>query len=426
MFRSSALVTLLSLGASALGFMVQLLLAKRYGISVDVDAYLFALSVPTFIAGVVSALLSYELVPRLIAVEKDENYQKRYMSSLLIGVISLSLLLGVVGGTIGMQQSQVLPISSPIRVYEDLPHLIFLAWAIGTSQIIQGCLTAMLNAHRRYMAGAILALFPYLGMILLLLFLDRSAGISALPLGMLVGTIAATLGGLFLLRHHLFPLPLRGLLWSEMRELACSSPLTAVAMTCFSSYAVVDAYWAPHAGHGALATLGYAQRLIIALGNLAVAGPSAVLVPRFAELVREKDFPGFRRFLLRTLMVVGGISAGVALAMTVFANELVELLFAKGSFGSVEVMAVAQTLRHMAPGMVGMLLSVIILRALFCLDGAAKVAAILGLLWTVAYFGMSGFLNYQGAPGLALGYSIVWIFFFLIIAFVIFRKVPNC
>jgi len=425
MFRSSVFVTVIALCASVLGFVVQLMLAHRYGINVDVDAYLYALSLPTFIAGMVSTMMSYELVPRLVACETNHAYQKRYITTLVIGISSLSLLVGILGSVFGTLQSEILPSDSPIRSYENLSHLITLGWATSAMQIIQGCTTAILNAHRRYLEGALLALLPYFGMILLLLILGGVVGIIALPLGMLTGTIAATLIGFFLIRSQLFPLQLKYLLWSELRQLAYSSPYTAVAMTCFSSYVVIDAYWAPQAGQGALATLGYAQRLVIGFGNLAVAGPSVVLVPRFAELLREKDAAGFRGGLLHALMIVGGVASSVAIAMGLFAKELVELLFARGSFGIEEVSAVAQTLRYMLPGMVAMLMSVITLRATFCIDGAAKTAGIFGVGWTIAYFIFSMATYKHGAPGLASGYSVVWLLYFCILVFESFRRINK-
>ena len=70
--------------------------------------------------------------------------------------------------------------------------------------------------------------------------------------------------------------------------------------------------------------------------------------------------------------------------------------------------------------------SVIALRALFCLGGAAKASATLGLLWTFVYFCASGLLHNQGAPGLALSYSMVWFFFLLAIVYIVFRRIPNC
>lgn len=426
MFRLSVFVTLVTLGGSALGFVVQLLLAQRFGVGVEVDAYLFALSVPTFIAGMLSAMLSYAVVPRLVACEEDTEYHRRYMGSLLLGVTAMSLLLAAsVGGLLGALQGNVLPPDSPIRQYRDLPLLILLAWLIGACQIVQGCLAAMLNSVRSYLASAALGLLPYVGMVALLLAFDTSIGIAAVPAGMLAGTAGAVAGGVFLLRSHLFPLPWKRLLWPELRQLAYSSPYTAVAMSCFSSYAVVDAYWAPHAGQGALASLGYAQRLVIALGSFVVAGPSAVLVPRFADFVREHDYHGFLQFLLRALIVVGAIAAGVAILLAVFAERIIELLFSYGAFGHEEVAIVASTMRHMTPGMVAMLISVISMRAIFCLRGATKIAAIMGVIWVILYFIASFYFHVDGAVGLATGYSIVWFLFALSIGWVIFNVVKK-
>lgn len=421
MFRSSVLVTLLALTASALGFLVQLMLARRYGIGVDVDAYLFALSVPTFIAGLVSAMLSYELMPRLIAFETDDIFQRQYFTSVLIGVTGVAMLIGVGGGIATTLQSQVLPADSSIRAYKDLRHLILLSWGIGAFQIVQGCLTAILNARRRYLAGAILALLPYLGMILLLSLLDSTVGITVLPLGLLAGTLVANLVGILLMWHRLLLPPFEHQSWKEMLRLACNSPYTAIAMTCFSSYALVDAYWAPQAGEGVLATLGYAQRLLIAFGNLAVAGPSAVLVPHMAELIQKNKIFEFRRFFIRTLLGISVIGISIAIIISMYAHEIVRLLFARGMFGDEEVNSVAATLQFLAPGMGAMLLSVITLRALFCLDGTKNAAALLGLGWTLVYF-IASMLTYKfGALGLAAGYSVAWLLYFSILVFLIFK-----
>lgn len=421
MFRSSSLVTLIALSGSALGFVVQLIMARRYGIGVDVDAYLFALSVPMFIAGLVSAMMSYVLVPRLVACEVDPAYQKRYITTLIIGVVSLSLALSILGIVFGLLQGKMLPIDSPIRLYEGLPILISLGWIISASQIIHGCLAAILNANRSYLSGAILALFPYFGMLLLVLFLGEFAGITALPLGMLTGAIVATISGVFLIRRSLFPLQTKDLLWAEMRKIVFVAPYTTVAMICFTSYAVVDAYWAPQAGEGVLATLGYAQRLVIAFGNLAVAGPIAVLVPRFAELVREKELRKFRRLLKANLLLVGGIATATGFLLSVFSEELVKLMFAQGRFDTSEVSGVAKTLQNLIPGMVAMVMSAIVLKAMFCFNNMNKKAAILGLFWVTSYFLASAFFYQGGAPGIALGYSMVWIFYFIAALFMLLR-----
>ena len=210
-----------------------------------------------------------------------------------------------------------------------------------------------------------------------------------------------------------------------MRKLAHSSTATALAMTCFSGYSIVDAYWGPRAGDGTLATLGYAQRLVIAFGNLAVAGPSAVLVPLFAEYIRDKNYHGFMKLMYRAFLVVGAVAISVAFFIDIFAVDIVQLLFGYGAFGSDQVSNVASTVINMTPGMVAMLLSVIGMRVLFCFDSAHKIAAILGLSWTIGYFFASSLASRHGAPGIALAYTTVWVVFFFAISIVIYKKIRN-
>lgn len=422
MVRNSLFITLLSLCGSILGFLVQLIIAQYFGLSSKVDAYFFSLSVPTFIAGMASAMMSFAVIPRLVNCEKDATYHRRYIASFLIGVTPIAfILMGILANTLGKWQIYSLPPESPIREYGNLQLLIFLAYLIGGFQIVQACLTTILNSVKFYILASIISFLSYFGIIISLYTFGTSLGILSIPVGMLLGLITSILTQVYVLRLQLFPLPvLSSLLWTELFQLIQDTPFTVLAMSCFSSYAIVDAYWAPHAGVGALATLSYVQRLIIGFGNLAVAGPSVIVVPNMAEFVRDNDYKSFRFFFLRALIFVGGIASSLALVLYFFSDKLIKLLFARGEFGHEEVVIVSATLRHMIPGMVMMLMSVIGFRALFCLRNSERVAAVLGFMWTILYFLLSYLLHTQGAIGIATGYSVVWTILFIILMITIF------
>jgi len=423
MFKSSVFVTVIGLLGSILGFVGQLLLARLFGAGTDVDAYLFTLSLPTFLAGMMGAALSYSFVPSLVLLEDQPEYQRRYLATAFLGISGVAMGLLVFGTLIGWEQIRILPSISPIRQRSDLGGLIMLGWFISACQVIQAFLIAALNASRKHLQAALLGPIPYLGVIFFLLVWGHTGRIAFVSIGLLLGTIASAIAAVYLLRNQLFPMRSDKRAWSDFKELLSSIPFIVVALSCFSAYSVVDAYWAPRSGNGVLATLGYAQRIMIGLGTFAVAGPSAVFVPYFSDFVRENNYKDFRRFFIQALMMVGGIAVFIALFLMVFSNDLVRLLFVRGAFGVQESIMVANTLRHMALGMIEMLMSVIILRALFCMEGVAKIAAGLGLLWTTLYFSTSYFLYPQGAAGLALGYSLAWSVFFIIVLTVIFRRI---
>lgn len=423
MLRSSLIVTFLTICASLLGFVVQLLLAQRYGVGVEVDAYLFSLSLPTFLAGLISAILSFNLLPRIVSIKNDVHIHRNYIGTVLIGVTTFSLVLTIfMGGGMIMLSDHLLPADSPIRQYSELQFLILMSCAVGGTQIVYGCISAMLNSEKKYIFNAIIALIPYVGMLALLLGLDKSSGIKSVAIGMLLGTLMAVFCGIALLRTLIFPLPWKEAIWGELLKLARSSSYTALAMSCFSSYAVIDAFWGPRGGDGVLATLGYAQRLVIAVGNLAVAGPSAVLVPHFAEYLREGNYLGFINLIRRTFLFVGAIALMVALILGLFAVDIVRLLFGYGEFDHEQVMQVASAITNMAPGMVAMLLSVIGLRVLFCFESSHMVAALIGFGWTCGYFVASSLAYDKGATGIAAAYSTVWLLTLCMTAILIYKK----
>jgi putative peptidoglycan lipid II flippase len=161
---------------------------------------------------------------------------------------------------------------------------------------------------------------------------------------------------------------------------------------------------------------------VIAVGNLAVAGPSAVLVPHFAEFLRDRNYPGFMNLMRRAFILVGAIALMVALILGLFDFDIVRLLFGYGEFDHEHVLQVASAITNMAPGMVAMLLSVIGFRVLFCFESSHKETALLGLGWTCGYFVASSLAYDNGAAGIASAYSAVWFLTLCMTAILIYRK----
>jgi putative peptidoglycan lipid II flippase len=425
LFRSSAFITLIALFSNALGFLIQLILARRYGIGLDVDVYLYTLSFPVFISGIVSSVLSYQLIPRLIALETDLIYYRRFILTFFVGLLVFAVFTTISGYIFSFLNHRFITINNPLNSHPKFEILTKLGWLICFFQIFQGGIGSVLNSQRQHVTAAIINLLPYIGMLIIFEFFNIYYGIVALTLGLLIGTIIGALYGVFFIRMNFVSLTRSNLIWKDLFQVISGVPYAIMALSCFSAYLLVDAYWAPYYGSGTLSTLGYAQRIVIAFGNLAVAGPSAVLVPRFAELIRDRDVSGFRLMVKRSILVIGTIATSVALIMALFSESIVDLLFHSGSFGDSDVTEVSKTLLFMLPGMVAMLVSVILYRAMFCIDKSEKIAGFLGAAWTIAYFGISSITYKFGSAGFAAGYSLVWIFQLCILVVVLLKLTSN-
>lgn len=423
MLQSSILVTIITLLGSALGFCVQLLMARSYGAGMEVDAYLFAISAPTFIAGMVASMLSYAVIPKMAQTNENSEAQNRLIVSLLALIFSLAVGLIFLSPILLLMQQKLLPGSSAILKVSNIDNLLLIGWCIAAAQIILAALCVVLTGLKHAIAAASLNLGAYFGMLGSLVFFENDS-INKLALGMLTGTCAAFMVALYLLRARVFS-NWHKFTWSEIHVLVINSPYTIIAMSCFSVYAVVDSYWGPRAGDGVLSSLGYSQRIIIALGNLAVAGPSAVLVPRFAELIAAKNLEGFIHVLKQSLGATFTVCLLLATGLFFGGDYLISLMFKNAAFQDDLSMNVANILKFCLPGMVFMLASSIALRALYCFAGTEKLSAYLGAGWGLLYFSISGAMVPNGGVGLAISYSATWFIYFSLLIYYIFQEVRK-
>lgn len=418
---TTVVVTGFTLAGSALNFVAQATLAYRFGAGAAIDAYSYAISLPIFLAGLAASVISYTAVPMMSQANDDELRARQIGRSLSAWLMVLCTVIVLLAGPAIAFQPMLVPPARDILQYPSIDSMIFLAWVAGAVQLLTALTVAQLNADGRPVIAASLGLTISSGTITALLLFPY-AGITIAMLGLVGGSIAGAITGLLVARSHLLPPAFSIEVKHEMIRLGKSALWAVLALSCFASFFVIDAIWASRLGEGTLAAMGYAHRLVIGIGSLAVAGPSALFIPRLARLVAANDGAGFRRFLFWAASLVGLVGGLCAIGIFLFAHPLVGLLFERGAFDQADTLLVATALRHMAPGVVTMLVSVILLRAVFCLPGLNVASALLGALFTLSYFFFSWLMLDLGIEGLANSYSISWTLFALCNVVLIARR----
>jgi putative peptidoglycan lipid II flippase len=422
-FAVTSIVTAISLVGSFINFVSQAVLAFRFGASSAVDTYTYALSLPIFVSGLIGIIISYTAIPIMSKTRPANELTPQFgqiLSFFMLWLVGAFLVLGTAAVWF---QPHVLPPAASILKSKDLKMLILLAWVVGAGQILLALATAQLNASRRPIMAALLGL-PTSCMTIVALFSIYHLGIAAALGGMAFGAFVSAALGFGLASSSLLPpRQPKGMTSIVLKGHLASALWASIALSCFASYLVVDAIWASRVGEGALASMGYAHRIIIGLGSLVVAGPSALFVPRFAALVETGQGAQFRRLLFAALSFTAAFGGLLAIGMYAFADLIVQLLFERGAFGGSASAVVADVLRHMAPGMLALLFSVITLRALFCLPASERAAAAMGMCFTCSYAMLSYMLLGNGIVGIAMAYSISWISFFaMLFSYVIWRS----
>lgn len=405
MLRTSVVLSLLSLLGSAAGFLSNLAIATTFGANAALDAYLAAASVPTLAAGLFSAMVNYSLVPHLLRLQSNPILLAAFARKLLTYVLAFSIGMAVLGFLIGGSVLALLDAKQAFAGAGQTALIASTAWIAGAAIVMMNCVGCLLSAKEKYYPVAVASIAPSIGVIAATTSLS-SLGVVAIPLGMFVGAVVGLSMLLLHVREVFVTARGHSAAGTEVLTYFAGLPSVLIAMSCFSSYALIDAIWAPRLGAGNLSYLGYAQRILIAVGGITLAGPMARVVPEMSKAVgygRKAVEP-----LLDAVWITLTVATGIGAVLAVTALPAISLVFQRGQFDALATRGVAQLLPIMLVGAVPMLGSVILFKGLFQLQ-LRREAAWIGAAWTLSYFSLGGVLSERlGVQGLAVAYAASW------------------
>ncbi|ETN92841.1 integral membrane protein MviN [Gammaproteobacteria bacterium MOLA455] len=418
MIKSGLLVTLITVLGSLLGFLIQVLIAGKFGVSEEVDLYSFALSVPTFAAGLIGATLSFSLAPLVSERANGVGELNRLICSSIVLSFVFSAVIILTSPLLIDLHKSLLADDAAMMTWSGAHLYLVLSWMSAAIQIGASCFAAILVGLKRPIAAANLNLLPYCGSVLFFTLFDGN-DLRFLIVGLLIGNLTSVILALIILRSKLGDFA-SFVSIKEMKGLMKRNVLVALAISCFSIYVVIDSYWAPQAGVGALATLGYVQRIMIGVGNLAIAAPSAIVIPWFVDCIHKGIFTDFLRLLAKAIGFVVSVLAVIIGLVYLNSSDLVTLMFGRGNFDNKAAQAVSLTLQSALPGMFCMLVSVIGMRILLCLKNSTGIAGLIGISWGGTYYLFSSSYYLDGPQGIGVGYSTVWGLYMVVIYSAIF------
>jgi putative peptidoglycan lipid II flippase len=399
----SLLLVALTLGNSGAGFALQVLIARRYGVGVESDAYFRALAVPLFCSGLFSAQSVFRAVPALMlrAGQGPGSWRAAagsyWRTSLVIGAGLAAL--GALWGTPGLPWVRA--------AAGGAPALELLCWAYGAAQFPLLATVALLQSRHRYVVAAVATGLPQVVACVALLILP-GVPIALVPAALTVASalLAAVLGGALLGADPTSPGEGRD---GFGRRVLLESPFTVATLACFSVYAVIDSALLPRYGSGFLTSASVCQRLVVGLGQLVIAAPLTLITRDLVARVGDRDPRGFERCLRAALARVVLHASAVAAGLYVSADWIMRALLSSRAGASLDPGSAARTLRQMLPGMVVMCAGTILVRSALTIPGLVRRTWWLGAAWGLLYALAVALLSRPGLSENGLAYSLSWL-----------------
>lgn len=415
--------------SNILGFLRDRFLAQKIP-AAEADIYFNAFRVPDLVFNVlILGAITTAFIPIFTDFLSQRGHTKEAWQLANTIITTAGLLLIISLGALYFLMPAIMPLISPFNEPERVDQAVFLArllliqpFFFGLSYIAGG----MLNSMKRFVAYAFAPLIYNLAIIVGILYLSPTYGVT--------GVVYGVLAGAFL--HFLIQVPtLRTVGYYYRPQLDLASPTIrrmlslmvprTIQLVMMQSILLVFARVAAQLPVGSVSSLNYADNIqtvpTVIFGN-AFATAS---FPYLAEAFAAKKNTDFHRYLIRSTRAALFFLLPSAVGLYLLRVQIVRLILGSGHFGWLQTVMTAEVLGMYALGLAALGIIPLYMRAFFAMQDTKTPmwVTIPTTILTIVLGYALAFYTDMGVAGLALAYSVASIFQFIALYLLLRRRV---
>jgi putative peptidoglycan lipid II flippase len=424
LLRPTLQITFFSVIGILAGFVTQIIVAAKFGATMEIDAYFAALVVPAYITTVLLGSLTVTFVPIFIKYETRKRKEEAWKIASIFTNLTFLILLAI--SLIGFVfAKQLISVTAPGFKGEELLLTATLLRIILPSIVFSGLnslLSSIYYTEHRFLWPAISPVLSSVLMLLSVVLLVRYWGIKSLAFGTLIGSIV----GFCVLSPILFKRGRYQFSFDFGNEgviqiMRVMSPLIFAGLF-YKLTTVIERMIASTLPTGSISYLGYANRITAILGTIATAGISTAIFPVMARGWAENDLAKIREYFAKGVRIIMLITFPIATVFAVLRVPIIQVVFERGAFTNNATVAVANVSVVLMGSFVCLGLGEVVGKG-FYISQKTKLLAVLGITEAIIYFGYAYILAKRFSYiGLAVSTSMYY-FFPIIINSLIMRRV---
>lgn len=390
--RAASLVMVLFIVSRVLGLLREIIIARQFGTSAELDAYVTAFRLPDFLFYVVAGgALGSAFIPVFTGYLTREDVPGAWkLASAVINWMVL-LLSGLGGLAAILAPWLVATLFSEFSPDQQALTAELMRWMLVSTVIfgVSGVVMGILNAHQHFLLPALAPIFYNGSIIVAAVVLGPTWGVRGLTLGVVVGALLHLLvqiPGLFQQRmvYHLSLAPRNPSLHQVARLMAPRTLGLAAVQLNF----VVTVILAARLPEGSISALNYGWIIMLLPQGVIAQSVATALFPTLAALVAAQKLSEFRHVFGTTLRNMLFLTFPAMLGLLILSEPVVRLLLQGQAFTAESTSLTAWALGFFALGLVGHASVEITTRAFYALQDTITPVSI-GLAAIVANIGLS-------------------------------------
>jgi putative peptidoglycan lipid II flippase len=394
------------------------LVAREFGLNSQLDAYLTALVLITFVINLTAGAFDAAFIPTYIETRQADGLKAaQALFSAVLGRITI-VLLGASAALLAVS-----PLVLRFFAVGFSPEILGLSQQflllMTPTLLVTGLSTilgAVLNANEHFTMVALSPMASPIAVVVFLLIAVHDWGIYTLVAGAVAGSLIQ-LGILIweLGRHRLLAKPSWGGDSAAVHQILLQYlPMVAGAFI-MSGTEVVDKAMATPLGPGSVSALSYGYKLVAIILNVGAAALGTALFPPFSRLIAAKDWAGAWRMLRQYSVLILIVTLPLTVGLIYFSEPLVRLIFERGAFTAQDTQLVSHVQSFYFLQIPFYMLSIAVVRVLSSLrkNHVLMAIAVVNLFMDIILNQV--FIRQFGLAGIALSTSVVYLISFILI-----------
>ncbi|MFQ5855743.1 MAG: murein biosynthesis integral membrane protein MurJ [Anaerolineae bacterium] len=380
MAQAAGIVMIAFMLSRVLGLVREMVIARQFGTSLELAAYLAAFRVPDFIFYLIAGgALGSAFIPTfteyLTLGDEEEAWLLASAAFNLVGFVlaTAAIAAAIIAPLLARLIVPGFDAATQALTAQLMRVMLIAPVVFGISGLVMG----VSHSHRHFLAPALAPVFYNLSIILAALFFGPRMGVGALAAGVVVGALLHLLIQVpILVRIGVRYTPVLGLNHPGVREVGRLMGPRILGLAAVQVNFVVNTILASGLGAAALPALNYAWLLMMLPQGMFAMALATVAFPTFSELAARNDWTGLRSTLSATLRTVLYLTVPAGVGLLVLRTPLIEALLQRGSFTEASTSAVALALQFYALGLFAHAAVEIVVRAFYALHDTKTPVAI--------------------------------------------------
>jgi putative peptidoglycan lipid II flippase len=414
--RAASLVMVLFVASRTLGLLREVVIARQFGTSAEMDAYLAAFRLPDFLFYVVAGgALGSAFIPTFAGylTRADMDGAWRLASAILNWVtLALSILAGV-AAILAPWLVQIF-----YRDFSPAQQLLtaeLMRWMLISTVIfgVSGVVMGILNTYQHFLLPALAPVVYNLALILGAWFLGPAWGVRGLAIGVVLGAAGHLLVQVpGLIQVHMNYRPVLAVHEAALHEVGRLMAPRVLGLAAVQLNFVVTTILASSLPVGSLTALNYGWIIMLLPQGIVAQSVATALFPTLAALVARGEQAQMRHLFITTLRNLLFLTLPASVGLIILREPLVRLLLERGNFGADSTVATAWALGFFASGLVAHAVVEIAARAFYALKntktpvGIGVLAMGLNVVLSLLLIRLFTALGWAPHGGLALANSI--------------------